>query len=235
MCLSERGMIAIRVLVVEDEKPLLNIISKRLKEEGYSVDSLLDGNDGLHCAYVYEYDVCVLDIMLPNVDGITILKAVRQKCPDTKVLLLTALDSIQDRVSGLDAGADDYLVKPFSLEELLARVRVLIRRQGNGREAVLQAGDLSMDTMNRMVKRQDKTIDLTAKEYAVLEYLLRNKGRTLTRSQIAEHVWNFEFDSGTNIVDVYIRYIRSKMDDGWDEKLIHTIRGVGYALRSEEG
>ena len=211
----------------------MGIIERRLCEEGYSVDPCIDGDEGLGFANSYDYDLAVLDIMLPKVSGFEILKAIKSRSPLTPVLLLTAKDSISDKVAGLDAGADDYLVKPFAFDELLARVRALLRRQTEIESSVLSIADLSLDLLTRKVQRGTKEIVLTAKEFALLEYLLRNKQRILTRGQIADHVWNYSFDSGTNIVDVYIRYLRRKIDDGEPQKLIQTIRGVGYALKEE--
>lgn len=227
-------MITIRILVVEDEASLLKIIAKRLTEEGYSIDMCSDGEEGRYYIELTEYDCIVLDLMLPKVDGLTLLKELRLNGKMTPVLLLTARDTIEDRVVGLDAGADDYLVKPFSFDELLARVRALLRRQGENKGVILNIADLSLDTLSHSAVRGGKTLELTSKEYSVLEYFMRNKGRILTRSQIAEHVWNFDFDCGSNIVDVYVRYLRSKIDDGFDKKLIHTIRGSGYVLREKE-
>lgn len=222
-----------RILLVEDNRPLIGIIEKRLSEEGYSVDSCIDGDEGMGFAGSYDYDLAILDIMLPKISGFEILKAIKSRNPLTPVLLLTAKDSVSDKVAGLDAGADDYLVKPFAFDELLARVRALLRRQTDIESSVLSIADLSLDLLTRKVQRGSKEITLTAKEFALLEYLLRNKQRVLTRGQIADHVWNYSFDSGTNVVDVYIRYLRRKIDDGESLKLIQTIRGVGYALKEE--
>jgi heavy metal response regulator len=223
----------LRILITEDNKPLLNILEKRLTEEGYSVDACSDGDDGQYCANTYDYDLAVLDIMLPHVSGIEILKNIKAKNPTVPAILLTAKDSIGDRVKGLDSGADDYLIKPFSFDELLARIRAQLRRSCSIAENTLLLSDLSVDIVGRKVMRGDQEIDLTIKEYAVLEYMLRNKGRVLTRSQIADHVWNYSFDSGTNIVDVYIRYLRKKIDDDYKIKLIHTVRGMGYVMKDE--
>lgn len=228
-----KGRDSIRILIVEDNKPLLRIIEKRFTEEGYSIDTCQDGEEGMNFADAYDYDLAVLDIMLPKVSGLEILKKIKSKSALTPIMLLTAKDSVGDRVAGLDAGADDYLVKPFSFDELLARVRALLRRQLDFGDNILTLSDLSMDILTRKVQRDSKVIDLTAKEYAILEYMLRNKEKILTRSQIADHVWNYSFDSGTNIVDVYIRYLRGKIDDSCEKKLIHTIRGVGYVLKEE--
>lgn len=222
-----------RILLVEDNRPLIGIIEKRLSEEGYSVDSCIDGDEGMGFAGSYDYDLAILDIMLPKISGFEILKAIKSRNPLTPVLLLTAKDSVSDKVAGLDAGADDYLVKPFAFDELLARVRALLRRQTDIESSVLSIADLSLDLLTRKVQRGSKEITLTAKEFALMEYLLRNKQRVLTRGQIADHVWNYSFDSGTNVVDVYIRYLRRKIDDGESLKLIQTIRGVGYALKEE--
>ena len=222
-----------RLLVIEDEKSLLKIITKRLKEEGYSVDAVTNGRDGENYIYSTDYDCIILDIMLPVVDGLTLLRRIREKKISTPFLLLTARDSIEDRVVGLDTGADDYLVKPFSFDELLARVRALLRRQKEKRDIVLSLGDLKLDTVTREVKRGDRPIELTSKEYSILEYFLKNKNRVLTKSQIAEHVWNYDFEYNSNIVEVYIRYLRRKIDEDFKNKLIHTIRGGGYVLRDE--
>jgi len=223
----------LRLLVIEDEKSLLKIIAKRLKEEGYSVDAVTNGRDGENYIYSTDYDCIILDIMIPIVDGLTLLRRIRTKKIPTPVLLLTARDSIEDRVVGLDTGADDYLIKPFSFDELLARVRALLRRQKEKRDIVLSVGDLKLDTVTREVKRGDSSIELTSKEYSILEYFLKNKNRVLTKSQIAEHVWNYDFEYNSNIVEVYIRYLRRKIDEGIENKLIHTIRGGGYVLRDE--
>jgi heavy metal response regulator len=226
-------LIAIRVLIVEDEISLSRIITKRLREEGYSVDACLDGQEGSCFAEMAEYDCIILDWMLPGMDGLSLLKNLRSKGITTPVLILTARDAIEDRVAGLDTGADDYLVKPFSFDELLARLRAILRRPGESKGTTLSIADLTLDTVSHSVTRSDNILELTSKEYAVLEYLLRNKGRILTRSQIAEHVWSYDFDYSSNIVDVYIRYLRGKIDDGFDKKLIHTIRGSGYVLKEK--
>lgn len=222
-----------RLLVIEDEKSLLKIIAKRLKEEGYSVDAVTNGRDGENYIYSTDYDCIILDIMIPIVNGLTLLRKIRAKKISTPVLLLTARDSIEDRVVGLDTGADDYLIKPFSFDELLARVRALLRRQKEKRDIVLSVGDLKLDTVTREIKRGDRSIELTSKEYSILEYFLKNKNRVLTKSQIAEHVWNYDFEYNSNIVEVYIRYLRRKIDEDFKNKLIHTIRGGGYVLRDE--
>jgi DNA-binding response OmpR family regulator len=224
----------LRLLVVEDEPSLLSIITKRLKEEGYGVDSAKDGREGENYISSAEYDCIILDIMIPFQDGLTLLRKIRAKNISAPVLLLTAKDSIDDRVTGLDSGADDYLVKPFSFDELLARVRAMLRRHKDKKNTVLSVGDLEMDTITREVQRGGKAIELTSKEYSILEYFLRNKNRVLTKSQIAEHVWNYDFEYNSNIVEVYVRYLRRKMDDEFKNKLIHTIRGGGYVIKDRE-
>jgi len=222
-----------RLLVVEDEPSLLKIIAKRLKEEGYSVDTSKNGKEAESYIVSVDYDCIILDIMIPMIDGLTLLGKIRAKNILTPVLILTARDSIEDRVEGLDTGADDYLVKPFSFDELLARVRALLRRQKEKRQIVLTLNGLRVDTITREVTRDGKLIELTSKEYSILEYFLKNRNRILTKSQIAEHVWNYDFEYNSNIVEVYVRYLRRKIDDGFDEKLIHTIRGGGYVLKSK--
>jgi DNA-binding response OmpR family regulator len=224
----------LRLLVVEDEPSLLSIITKRLKEEGYGVDSAKDGREGENYITSAEYDCIILDIMIPFQDGLTLLRKIRAKNISAPVLLLTAKDSIDDRVTGLDSGADDYLVKPFSFDELLARVRAMLRRHKDKKNTVLSVGDLEMDTITREVQRGGKAIELTSKEYSILEYFLRNKNRVLTKSQIAEHVWNYDFEYNSNIVEVYVRYLRRKMDEEFKNKLIHTIRGGGYVIKDKE-
>jgi DNA-binding response OmpR family regulator len=223
----------LRLLVIEDEPSLLKIIEKRLKEEGYNVDTAKNGREGENYIYSADYDCIILDIMIPFIDGLSLLRKIRAKKIATPVLLLTAKDSIEDRVVGLDTGADDYLVKPFSFDELLARVRALLRRQKEKRDLVLSVGDLQIDTLTREVKRGDKSIELTSKEYSMLEYFLRNKNRVLTKSQIAEHVWDYDFDYNSNIVEVYIRYLRRKIDENFNNKLLHTIRGGGYMIKDK--
>lgn len=220
-----------RILVVEDEKSLNRVISKRLEKEGYSVDSCYDGEDALYYIEVGEFDAIILDIMLPKKDGIEVLKNIRDKKIQTPVLFLTAKDSIEDRVTGLDAGADDYLVKPFAFDELLARIRVMVRKTAGSTTNIFTIADLSMDIASRRVWRGNDEIPLSTKEFEVLEYLMRNKEVVLARDQIESHVWNFDYCGGSNVIDVYIRYLRKKIDDPYDVKLIHTIRGAGYVLR----
>ena len=220
-----------RILVAEDEKNLNTIIVKSLKANNYSVDACYDGAEVLDYAESAEYDAIVLDIMMPKMDGIEVVKRLRSKNNKVPVLFLTAKDSIEDRVTGLDAGADDYLVKPFALDELLARIRVMIRRSADSTDLTLKIADMVVDTQKMTVFRGDTEIILTGKEFAILEYMLRNKGIVLTREKIEQHIWNYDYEGGTNVVNVYIRYLRKKIDDGFEPKLIHTIRGAGYVLK----
>jgi DNA-binding response OmpR family regulator len=223
-----------KILVIEDDISLQNIITKRLHTEGFEVDSCLDGQEGYDYADGIDYDCIVLDLMLPKLNGIEVMKKLRAKGNKSNILILTAKDSIEDRVRGLNAGADDYLVKPFAFDELLARIRVLMRRQGEIKDNILILEDLKMNVDEHWVTRGEKNILLTSKEYSLLEYLMRNQGRILTRTQISDHVWNNEFEYDSNIVDVYIRYLRGKIDKDFDVKLIHTIRGFGYVMRCEQ-
>ena len=223
-----------RLLYVEDEPALLQVTAKRLKAEGYGVDTCANGTEALDYIALTDYDAVILDIMLPGRDGLSILREMRAQGNHTPVLLLTARDTVADRVAGLDTGADDYLVKPFSFEELSARIRVLLRRTAQEPVSnLLQLADLTMDLNTRRVARGDREITLSQKEYAVLEYLLRNQGAVLTRDQIEQHVWSYDFEGGSNVVDVYIRYVRKEIDTGYGQKLIHTVRGVGYVLKAE--
>lgn len=224
-----------RILIAEDERDLNNILTMKLTDAGYSVDSCLDGREAILYLQSTDYDLAVLDIMMPGADGFEVLASLRRSGKKTPVLFLTARDSIQDRVRGLDAGANDYLVKPFSLEELMARVRVLTRTSHGLAQNLLTAGDLSMDIGSREVLRGGKRIELSAKEYQLLEYLLHNKGIALTREKIENHIWNFDYEGGTNVVDVYISYLRRKIDAGQEQKLIRTVRGVGYMLKDMPG
>ena len=224
-----------RILVVEDDQSLHRIILRRLKEEGYAVDGCYDGEDGLYYMTNEEYDCIILDWMLPKKDGVIVLREFRNLGHQTPVLMLTAKDSIMDRVAGLDAGADDYLTKPFAFDELLARIRALLRRHNNVKENKLQLGDLVMDLPKHTVHRGDKEIHLTSKEYALLQYFLSNQEQVLTRSQIADHVWDYDFDYDSNVVDVYVRYLRNKIDKGFDVPLIHTVRGYGYVMKLGDG
>jgi len=223
-----------RVLIAEDERKISAYVKRGLEEQGYAVDAAYTGREALDWAQSAPYDVIVLDIMLPEMDGITACRELRALGNRSPILMLTARDTVDDRVTGLDAGADDYLVKPFALKELLARIRALTRRGADApKSPVLQIADLTLDTLTRRVKRNNKTIELTAKEYAVLECLLREPERVLTRTQIAEHVWNYDVYNQSNVVDVYIKNLRRKVDDGFEIKLIHTVRGAGYRLSTE--
>ena len=223
-----------RLLVVEDEVKLNNVISKRLEKEGYSVDSCFDGEEALDFLEVGEFDAIIMDIMMPKIDGISVLKTMRANKNPTPVLLLTAKDSISDRVTGLDAGAEDYLIKPFSFDELLARIRVLIRKNAGHSSNTITIADLILDTNKKTVTRAGKEIVLTAKEYDLLEYLMINKGIVLSRYKIENHIWNFDYSGGTNIIDVYILYLRKKIDAPFDKKLIHTVKGKGYVIKEAE-
>ena len=223
-----------RILVVEDERDLNRVISKRLESEGYSVDRCFDGEEALDFIDVGEFDAIIMDIMMPRINGIEVLKQIRSRNNTTPVLLLTARDGIGDRVNGLDAGADDYLIKPFAFEELLARIRVMTRKASGNSTNVFSAADLTMDLNSHTVVRGDVNINLSAKEFEILEYLLRNKGIVLSREKIENHVWDFDYSGGTNVVDVYIRYLRKKIDDNFEPKLIHTVRGCGYVLRVDD-
>jgi DNA-binding response OmpR family regulator len=220
-----------RLLVIEDETSLSTAICHRLRAEGYSVDSATDGTNGLNLVESTAYDCLLLDLGLPGVDGSTILRRARGAGIQTPVLILTARDSVDDRVAAFNIGADDYMSKPFSFDELLVRIKALLRRSHRIGENVLIAADLEVDVMRRVVRRGGRQIDLTSREYSVLEYLVRNKNRLLTRTQIIEHVWHYNFDCISNIVDVYVRYLRRKMDQGFPRRLICTVRGMGYMLR----
>ena len=223
-----------RILVVEDEKKLNELISSKLKLEHYSVDSCYDGTDALDYLRGAEYDAVVLDIMLPGMSGLDGRRHIRRKDDRTPVRLLTAKDSIEDRVKGLDTGADDYLVKPFAFDELMARIRVMIRRGSQSISNVFTLADLAVDCDARTVTRGGIPITLSSKEFSVLEYMIRNAGTVLSRDKISRHIWNYDYEGGSNVVDVYIRYLRKKLDEGHTPKLIHTIRGAGYVLRVEE-
>ncbi|CAB5088823.1 Two-component transcriptional response regulator, OmpR family [Olavius algarvensis associated proteobacterium Delta 3] len=220
-----------RLLVVEDEKKVASFIKKGLEEEGYAVDLASDGETGLSMALDRIHDLVILDLNLPKMDGLSILKQMRDQKTSTPVLLLTVRASIEDRVLGLDTGADDYLPKPFAFQELLARVRALLRRQADAQPPYLQIADLRLDPAQRVVYRGEQKIDLTPKEFALLDYFMRNQDRVLTRTMIAEHVWDYNFDTETNVIDVYVNYLRKKIDTDRDSKLIHTVRGVGYVMK----
>lgn len=224
-----------KILIVEDEKKISAVLRKGLEEEKYTVEDAFDGEKGEQLALKNNYDLIILDIMLPKKDGIQILSAIRSSNIDVPVLMLTAKGTVEDRVNGLDTGADDYLVKPFAITELLARVRSLLRRKKDAEKSAttLTLADLTLDLVARKVIRGGKVIDLTSKEFSLLEYFMRNKNKTLNRSTITEHIWNYNFDTGTNIIDVYINHLRTKIDGGFDVKLLHTIRGVGYVLKDQ--
>lgn len=223
-----------RILVAEDEKSLNRIITRQLLSVNYSVDSCFDGEEALDCFSFAEYDAAVLDVNMPKLDGFSLVKKIRAKGINVPVLFLTARDSIEDRVEGLDIGADDYLVKPFSFDELLARIRVMIRRKADVKTSVLTCGDLSLDLGSHKVMRGQKNIELTAKEFELLRCLMLHKGNVLSREQIENHIWNFDYEGGTNVVDVYIRYLRKKIDDDYEKKLIRTVRGSGYVIKESD-
>ncbi|MBV8886368.1 MAG: response regulator transcription factor [Chroococcidiopsidaceae cyanobacterium CP_BM_RX_35] len=223
-----------RVLVVEDEPGIAQFVCQGLREASYAVDLASDGAEGLDYALAAEYDAIVLDILLPRIDGLQLLEKLRSHRIKAPVLLLTALDTVENRVKGLNAGADDYLIKPFAFSELLARIRALLRRPPLQVEAVLRVGELEMDTSRREVRRAGRLIELSQREFALLEYLMGHPCQVLTRTQIAEHVWNFDFANDSNVVDVYIGYLRRKLDRGFNHSLIHTLRSVGYRLAPRE-
>jgi DNA-binding response OmpR family regulator len=225
---------AMRLLVIEDYKPLLKSLTKGFTEAGYAVDATGDGEEGLWYAQSNDYDVIILDLMLPGMDGLTLLKKLRNQGKTTHVLVLTAKDTVEDRVTGLETGADDYLVKPFSFSELLARVRALIRRSYQEKNPVIKIADLEIDTLAKTVKRGGLSIDLTPREYALLEYLAYREGEVVTRTEIWEHVYDFHDESTSNVVDVYISFLRQKIESPDKPKLIHTRRGMGYALECKE-
>ncbi len=222
-----------RILVIEDEKKITNFIGRGLKEEGYSVDAAYDGEEGYFLASSEKYDLIVLDVMLPKMDGLSLCRKLRQEDNITPIFMLTAKDMIKDKVAGLDAGADDYLTKPFAFEEFLARVRALLRKRDVPKSTKLQVGDLALDLLTHKVTRSGKEIELTSKEYALMEYLMRNSGTVVTRTMISEHVWDINFDTYTNVIDVYINYLRNKIDRDHKIKLIHTLRGRGYILKEQ--
>ena len=222
-----------RILVIEDEPKVASFIQRALQEESYAVDLCPDGAEGLTLARDIAYDVVILDLMIPTLSGIDVLKQLRTSNVTTPIIILTARSAVDDRVAGLDAGADDYLTKPFSIEELLARVRARLRQTGSAMD-IVQVDDLILNPSTRVVTRGGTRIELTTKEYALLEYLMRNAGRVLTRAMIAEHVWNLDFDTFTNVIDVYISYLRHKIDHGHARRLIQTIRGSGYRLQADE-
>lgn len=221
------------ILVVEDERRLANLVRRALEEEGHVVDVSGDGVEALDMALATDYELLVLDLMLPHMDGVEVTRRLRAEKNDVRILMLTARDAVDDRVLGLEAGADDYLVKPFSFAELLARVKALARRQIQPQmEQELVSGDLVLDLGRREARRGGKTIELTAKEFQLLEFLMRNAGHVMTRTQILDHVWGYNFDSFSNVVDIYVHYLRNKIDKGFSDPLIRTVRGVGYSLKA---
>ena len=222
-----------RILVAEDEKNLNRIITEALRDEGYRVDPCFNGLDALEFCAGADYDVIVLDINMPRMDGLSVVRRLRERGDATPVLFLTARDSVADRVAGLESGGDYYLVKPFDFKELMAVVRAMTRKYTGNRSNVYSIADLTLDATGKTVTRAGKTIELTAKEFALLEYMLRNRGVVLTREMIENNLWNYEYEGGTNIVDVYVGYLRRKMDTGFEKKLIHTVWGSGWVLREE--
>jgi DNA-binding response OmpR family regulator len=223
-----------RVLVVEDDAGIAKFIHQGLNEAGYAVDVASNGREGVNYAIAADYDIIVLDVLLPELDGLSVLKNLRQRGLQTPVLLLTALDTVQDRVLGLDAGADDYLIKPFDFTELLARLRALLRRPPLQTDVVLQVGNLEMDTVQRLVRRGDRMIELSPREFSLLEYLMRHPHQVLSRTQIAQHVWSFDFYGDFKVIDVYIGYLRRKIDRNETTSLIQTVRGVGYRISAHD-
>lgn len=221
------------MLVVEDEKRIADFLGRGLESAGYAVDVANSGSDAVDHVHSTEYDLVILDLGLPDMDGLQVLEKIRNRKTVPPILILSARDSVDDRVKGLEQGADDYLVKPFAFVELLARVRVLLRR-GQPTPEKLQVGDLTLDCIRRKVTRANESIELAPKEFSILEYMMRNRGRPLSRTMIVEHVWDMDYDGLTNIIDVYIRHLRSKIDDKWPLKLIHTVRGIGYMLDMPE-
>lgn len=225
-----------RILVAEDEKDLNRMLVSKLKAEHYGVDACFDGAEALEYLESADYDAVVLDIMMPFTDGLTVLKRIRmrEKNKHTPVILLTAKDSIEDRVTGLDAGANDYLVKPFAFEELSARIRVLLRKPADTPTTCYRVGDLEVHVDTHQVRRAGNEIRLSGKEFSLLRYMVQNTGIVLSRERLEQHLWNFDYAGGSNVIDVYIRYLRKKLDDGYDTKLIHTIRGAGYVLKVKD-
>ncbi|MCR4337207.1 MAG: response regulator transcription factor [Candidatus Omnitrophica bacterium] len=220
-----------RILLVEDDKKIANFVKRGLKEEAYAVDVAYDGEEGHFLATTNDYDMILLDLMLPKMDGITLCKKLRGEKNSVPILMLTAKDELQDKINGLDSGAEDYLTKPFAFEELLARMRAHLRKKAEQSPTRYQVDDLTLDLLTHKVERANKEIILTTKEYALLEYLMRNAGTIVTRTMISEHVWDIHFDVATNVIEVYINYLRSKIDHGHKKKLIHTVRGRGYMLK----
>ena len=222
-----------RILLVEDEEKVSRFIVRGLTAESFAVDTAPDGRSGLELATTYNYDLIVLDLMLPGLNGTEVLRRIRRADHRVPILMLTARDAVADKVEHLEAGADDYLTKPFAFAELMARIKALLRRGSVDRQSVLRVADLEVDRLSQQVRRASRRIELTAKEYALLEYLMANAGRVLSRTMIIDHVWDQSFEGATNIVDVYVRHLRNKVDDGHDAKLIRTVRGVGYKISDE--
>ena len=222
-----------KILLVEDDRDLCNTVKLQLERAGYETDVCYQGQDALFYANQYPYDVIVLDRMLPQVDGLTILQGLRRKQIATPVIITTALDGVNDRIDGLDAGADDYLVKPFAFEELLARLRVLLRKPVTEKSSILNVADLSLHVDTRRVFRGNRELQLSSKEYSLLHYMMQNAGVVLSRDKLEQHVWDYDFSGGSNVIDVYIRFLRKKVDEGYDKKLIHTVRGHGYVLKDD--
>ena len=218
-----------KILIVEDEKDLRDILTKRLRKH-YTVDACGDGEEALDYFSIYKYDVVILDIMLPKIDGLQVLRKIRSSGSETPVIMLTAKGEVEDKVSGLDAGADDYIVKPFAFDELLARLRVMTRKKSSVKSSVITVGDITLDTASKTVTHGGVPVSLTSKEYMLLEYMMRHPGITLTRTQLEEQAWDSSFEGGSNVVDVYIRYLRKKLDDKHDVKHIKTVYGMGYRL-----
>jgi two-component system copper resistance phosphate regulon response regulator CusR len=220
----------VRILIAEDDRPVASFLKKGLEAEHYAVDIVPDGQEALYMAEEYDYDLVLLDLVLPKMDGLQVLRQIRNRKKNLPVLVLTGRTRVEDRVKGLDLGADDYMVKPFAFRELTARVRALLRRGDVATGFKLQVADLELNLVERTVRRGERRLELTPKEFGLLEYLMRNQGRAVSRPMIIEHVWNFSFDTMTNVVDVYINYLRKKVDEGGTQKLIHTVRGVGYRI-----
>ena len=222
-----------RILVVEDDADLNELIRRRLKKEGYGADGCFDGEEALNYLSSADYDLMITDIMMPRQDGLSLVRQLRQQGNSMPVIFLCARDSVEDRVTGLDVGADDYLIKPFAFEELLARIRVLLRNPPQNRSAVLTVGDLTLDQDTREVRRGSQKITLSSREFSLLRYMMLNSGIVLSRSTLEEHIWDFDYSGSSNVIDVYIRYLRRKIDDPYERKLIHTVRGMGYVLKEE--
>lgn len=223
-----------RILIAEDEKNLNDIIKQKLNEEGYCTDSCFNGEDALYYLQNTQYDAAVMDVMMPIMDGFSVVKEYREHGGAIPVLFLTARDSIEDKVKGLDLGANDYLTKPFSFSELVARIRAMTRTNIGNSSNIYKISDLKLDSSSKIVTRGEKEIHLSAKEFSLLEYMIRNKNKVLSREQIENNLYNFDYEGGTNVIDVYIRYLRKKIDEGFESKLIHTVRGLGYILKEEK-